>query len=388
MSFHIHNSHFLLHKILTSKLSGLYVLQACFTFVRSLIEIFIPVYFYSIGFSISKIILFYILTPIFFISSIKLVIKCINLFGIKINFFISSILFIIYIVLINFVEKSEVFFYLSALFSALFSSFFWLSFHLEFSLNEDKKKISSELGTLSSILLFVSALSPILGGFILEEFNYFYVLLFSIFILFSGSIVLLFSKSIETKKSSLDYKYLFNIKKHYKDGSSFLATGLVLMLIVVFFPIYLYEFLDNNFFSLGIIVSIVSVIISIIILFVKKYFDIIPKRKTLNYLSFGTSISWFFRVFLLIFSYPFLLIYEFFHNLLTNLLDISYMGIFYNNVKKEGFNYIILREIYIAIGRVSISLIALLIIYLSFDLKYILFMGVIFYALLIFIKEK
>ena len=200
MSFHIQNSHFLLHKILTSKLSGLYVLQACFTFVRSLIEIFIPVYFYSIGFSISKIILFYIIIPIFFISSIKLVIKCINLFGIKINFFISSILFIIYIVLINFVEKSEIFFYLSALFSALFSSFFWLSFHLEFSLNEDKKKISSELGTLSSILLFVSALSPILGGFILEEFNYFYVLLFLNFYSFFWLNSFTFFKKYRNKK--------------------------------------------------------------------------------------------------------------------------------------------------------------------------------------------
>ena len=388
MSFHFHNSHFLFHKILTSKLSGLYILQACFTFVKSLIGIFIPIYFYSIGISIPKIILFYIVISVFFILSIKLVIKCINLFGLKTNFFISSFLFISHILLINFVEQSEIYFYLSAISAALLLSFFWLSFHLEFSLNEDKKKISSELGTLSSIILFVSALSPILGGFILESFSYIYILALSTIILLIGSIVLLLSKSIETKKVSFDYKYLFNIKKNFKDKVSFFSSGILFIFMIIFFPIYLYEFLDNNFFSLGIVVSIVSILIAIIILFVKKYFDKFPRNKTLKFLSYGISTSWFLRIFLLVLSYPALLIYEFFHNFLNHLLNISYMGIFYNNSKKEGLNYILVREFYIHIGRILILLICLFVFYLGVELKYILFLGVIFFPLMSLLKER
>ena len=388
MSFHFHNSHFLFHKILTSKITGLYVLQACFTFVKSLIGIFIPVYFYSLGISIPKIILFYILMSVFLIISMKLVIKFVNLFGLKINFFISSFLFILYIIFINFIEKSEIFFYLSSLCGALLLCFFWLSFHLEFSLNEDKKKISSELGTLSSIILFVSALSPILGGFILQSLSYIYILVLSTIILLFGSVVLLISKSIETKKVSFEYKYFLNVKKNFKDRISFLSTGMIFILIIIFFPIYLYDFLDNNFFSLGVVVSVVSVLIAIAILFIKKYFDKFSKNKTLKFLSYGISTSWFFRIFLLILSYPFLLIYEFFHNFLNHLLDISYMGIFYNNSKKEGLNYILLREFDIHFGRILMLIICLIIFYLGFDLKYILFFGIILFPLLSFLKEK
>ena len=92
--------------------------------------------------------------------------------------------------------------------------------------------------------------------------------------------------------------------------------------------------------------------------------------------------------FFLVLSYPFLLIYEFFHNFLNHLLDISYMGIFYNNSKKEGLNYILLREFDIHFGRILMLIICLIIFYLGFDLKYILFLGIILFPLLSFLKEK
>ena len=63
---HLINNKDFFHFSLGRELNELYISRAIMAFALSLISLFVPIYFYQLGFSISKILLFFFLIALYF----------------------------------------------------------------------------------------------------------------------------------------------------------------------------------------------------------------------------------------------------------------------------------------------------------------------------------
>ena len=113
MVFNHEHSHFVLHKALHDPMSKIYVFQAIFTFVKSLIGIFVPIYMYSIGFTLIDICLYSLYLSIIYLLLIPISIKLINKIGFKYTLLLSVPVYIFHLITIKFLETNPEVFHLS-----------------------------------------------------------------------------------------------------------------------------------------------------------------------------------------------------------------------------------------------------------------------------------
>jgi len=188
--------HFELNRALHSKMSKIYLFQAIFTFVKSSLGIFIPIYLYSIGFSIPQIILYSMGYSLGYLFFIPLSIKFINKFGFKNTIFISIPVYFFHILSISFVDTYPLIAIFSSFSFGLYMALFWPSMHSEIAINGSSKHRGSQIGTLQIISMMFGILAPIIGGFILEVYGYNSLLSFTLFFLLIGCILLYLAKFI------------------------------------------------------------------------------------------------------------------------------------------------------------------------------------------------
>ncbi len=366
---HSEHHHFILEKSLHSKMNKIYFFQSILTFVKSLIGVFIPIYLFSLGISIPYILLYIAGTSMTYLLFAPLCVKLISKIGFKYIILISIPLYTLQLFALNQVETNVLYVNLIWLSYGLHMSFFWPAFHSEIALNGSSKKRSSEIGTLQTLTTLVSALAPFIGGFILEYFNYNSLLIFSIFLILIGLIPFFLSKDIKVKNLNFPYsRYWYFLSKKIKSNSkkAFFFEGIESILIHSIWPIILFVFLENNFFYLGSLLTVISLISIIFIVYFKKKLDSKDKHIFLKKTSKYLVINWFLR-FLFIFLSSFLLIIvEGLFKLSKSIFSLSYLSIFYNNAKSWNYmDYILFREIFLHSAKIIISLL-LFIIYTFF----------------------
>jgi MFS family permease len=266
---------------------------------------------------------------------------------------------------LNFIPQSDIYFHLSWLTFGLFTGLFWPAYHSEIALTGSKTHRGSQMGTMQILATLFGTLSPIVGGYFLEFTNFMYLLIFATIILTIGIIPLIFSKDIKLKNYSFPYKkYLQFIKskKHKNSKKAFAYNGIYSILVLYIWPIILFILLSENFFKYGTLMTAVSLFSTLIILYIKAFFDKKDKNKFLKQINILLSLNWFIKSIIFLFGIIFLYIIESIYKLLINIFNMAYLSIFYNNAKKNSFmDYIILRELYLHITRISFSIILILI---------------------------
>jgi MFS family permease len=348
--FHEH-SHTELDKILHDRMSKLYLFQAIMTFVKSMIGIFVPVYFYSLGYSIIQICFYSMGLSIIYLLMIPLTTKIIKKIGFKFTILLSVPLYYLHIISLTFVSEISSFFILACLSFGLYLSIFWPAMHCEIAANGSNKSRGSQIGTMQILSTSLAALSPLIGGFILQYLDYSYFLIFSTIFIFIGILPLVLSKDIKVKKYEFKYSgYLKLIKNKQLSNSkiAFASEGIENFLSLFFWPIILFIILKENFFQLGLLFTFVSILSIALILVIKKKLDRSDRNKTLKIITKLLSLNWFFRSFLLLASSIMIYFVETFFKLIKTAYSLSFVSIFYNNAKKNKFmDYIILRELYL-----------------------------------------
>ena len=99
----------LTHTLLHSKMSKLYIYQALTSFVSSLVSIFMSVYLYSLGFSISMILLFALGISLTFIIIAPAIVYIINKIGMKYTLLLSSPFFFIQLLSLQYIHIIQLF---------------------------------------------------------------------------------------------------------------------------------------------------------------------------------------------------------------------------------------------------------------------------------------
>lgn len=116
-------------------MSGLYIYHSLLTFAKSLIGVFVPVYLFKNGFSVSDILWYTIAVSVVFLILVPIGIKSIEKIGFKYTILLATPWYLIHIVFLNYINSSPYNFHLAWISFSIYVGFFRPAYHSELALN-------------------------------------------------------------------------------------------------------------------------------------------------------------------------------------------------------------------------------------------------------------
>ena len=240
------------------------------TFAKLMIEVFIPLLLYNIGFQLNEILIFY-LVQFFTIFLFNIPATYI---GQKITFkklmIISSILFSITYIYINYITKNIIKLIILSILNGLYLSTYWIGRHI-YGISIIKEKETTDNVSKYMIFGIIGSLpASYIGAYILEKYGY---ISLSIIILILSFISLfpLFKIKINQKINKIKIKQI--IKKFPKQNYIFLFFEQLKFFTILLFPLYIYINIKSELKYIALTNVIIGISSILYILFIAKKMD-------------------------------------------------------------------------------------------------------------------
>lgn len=192
-----------------------YLSFSVYNLATSMVQIFIPLYFFGRGFSLLQILMFFAISQAGRAFFLPFGAWLSSAFGAKKIISASFVLTALFYIFLPRVENFSSMFYISSIIFGAIQALLWLPFliHLsKISPNENKGRIFGRLNMYSAI---ANASGPILGGFIISFYGFEYVFYLVIGIALFAIYFLSLTPEV-SKIRKVNFK-LINIKKIYPD---------------------------------------------------------------------------------------------------------------------------------------------------------------------------
>lgn len=330
----------------------------------SLVNVFVPIYLYELGFSISEIALFYIV----FYLSVSIIqpfaMKLISILGIKTILSLGTIGLSLYYLGLTFIDSGNINYLTVALIFGFSIAFYFAAYHIIFSRCSDKNEEGVSTSLMSIFSGLFSAAGPLIGSLFISRtsFDNLFVLVLIILLLSLIPILMMRDMKIDVPK--------FNLKRVFKTDSwqkalTYQAEGISGLAGIIFWPLFIFMIL-KEIFSLGIILSVTSVLMIIISLFVGFMADKY-KIKLLRIGIIFNSISWILR---LLFLNPIgVFVTNLYSSVSSSFIGTPFARRVYSDSKNSKYisDYFLFREFNLEIGRI----LALLVIFFTNNIYWI-----------------
>ncbi|MCK4525547.1 MAG: MFS transporter [Candidatus Andersenbacteria bacterium] len=271
-----------------------YASNSIFTFASSIIGIFIPLYLFEKGFSLSLIILFFVITQFSRLIFLPVSAWLSSAIGAKKIIGLSFVVSIIFYLILDKIDYLSNGFYLSALIYGIVHAFFYLPFLVHLSKMSPDNNRGKILGKFNIFLAIAGALGPILGGIIISSYGF--SAGFSTVIVFLVPAILLLLLTPEISKIRKINFRIINIKKIYPDliANGFLNFQIFLSYAV--WPIFIF-LIVSEYDRVGLIQTI-SLFVSIVVFYVLGiWVDKFDRKKILLWGSLFSFFADIMRVF-------------------------------------------------------------------------------------------
>lgn len=240
------------------------------TFAKLMIEVFIPLLLYNIGFQLNEILIFY-LVQFFTIFLFNIPATYI---GQKITFkklmIISSILFSITYIYINYITKNIIKLIILSILNGLYLSTYWIGRHI-YGISIIKEKETTDNVSKYMIFGIIGSLpASYIGAYILEKYGY---ISLSIIILILSFISLfpLFKIKINKKINKIKIKQI--IKNFPKQNYIFLFFDQLKFFTILLFPLYIYINIKSELKYIALTNVIIGISSILYILYIAKKMD-------------------------------------------------------------------------------------------------------------------
>ncbi|MDP3989677.1 MAG: MFS transporter [archaeon] len=329
-------------------LNQIYIATAVRSFSVALLGLFVPIYLYNeIGFSLQQVLGYYIFFSIILAVSSPIAMKFASRHGLKHTILFSVQLYLIFIMLLYLLQWFPIPLVLISFFLGLSIAFYWMGLHLVFHKASDKKHRGEEVGKREGYSILVTILSPIIGGLLIKFAG------FTILFLLSG-FLLLFSAFIlfKSKEDYIRYKFSFRSilnKNNWKYSLYFVSRGTWIAASGVIWPLFIFSIL-NSYISLGLIGSILSGFMAVLVSLTGKFSDKFGKRKIIRSVVWFESTFWFLKAFVTtvtqVFSVTILGAISF------GIMEAPLCALEYDQAKNQAASFFVMREIFLCLGRV------------------------------------
>jgi MFS family permease len=321
-------------------------------FAKSMIGIFIPAYLWGLGFSIRGIAFFYIVYFFFVAVFVPFCFKAAAKWGIKHNMIAGLLISLVYIYLLYLVKYGFPF-WIAAVIGALYVAYYWSGFHADFARFTVKKETGKELGSIRFLSEMFSLAGPLAGALILTRFN-FTVLMFIVGFFILLSILPLLISRDRYAPYRFRFRDIFS-ERNTKYILSFEATGIINVVAEMAWPLFIFISL-HTYISLGAIVTVTSVLVAFLTLYIGQLADYLKTSKIVVAGSTFHSLLWIIRYFV---SAAYSI---FFVNLGSSIsymmFDLPYNKFVYHRAIKEKnqTEFFIMREWSMVVGRMVVLL--------------------------------
>ncbi|MBU1148943.1 hypothetical protein KKI23_02515 [Patescibacteria group bacterium] len=282
---------------LSQQVKELYASVAIMDFAKSAVMIFEPIYLYTIGFSLQKILIFFLAIYVIYYFCLPLGAKFARRFGYEHSILWSTPFLILYYLCLYGIGTNPYLIYPAIIFLVIQKSLYWPGYHCDFarfSLSGQRGKQISNLVVLDSIVYVVG---PLLGGLLIKFTGFSTLFIVASVLILISNIPLMLTKEVFVTKPFCyqdAHKRVWK-KKHRRKFWAYFGFGEELVVLVIW-PIFIYTVI-SDFFSIGAIVAGATFFTSIIILWVGKVTDKKDKRIILKIGTIIYSLGWFSRLF-------------------------------------------------------------------------------------------
>jgi MFS family permease len=360
--------------------NAIYVVQSLEGLAGGLVNIFVPIYFLSLGYGLKDIFLFFIVNNLAIALAFLLAGWLAEKVGL-INTVIARlpILFINLFLLYNLKDYPSAFYLISVL-SALEISLYWFVIHVVFANNSDESELGNQVAKFFAIPKLVGMFMPLIGASISAVAG-FKALFVVVALIYGISIIPLVIAERDAKIidfSAVGIKELWrqirrlifkeveiNLKRilkfcltHKKYFTAEFFLGVIGEIEGYLLPIFLY-LTFKNLLSVGALAAFLSLGSALFTLFVGSYTDKFDKKTILKSGALALAAVWVGRYFATTQAefYVLSVLAGFF----WVLVSVPFTAIIYKNAKTTHVaNFVIFREIPISLGRTCLYLIGLL----------------------------
>ncbi len=277
-------------------LKELYLTTTILNFAVSAGLIFEPIYLYTLGFSLAKIMVFYLLVYVFYFFLIPLGGKVVKHKGFEHGIMYGSVFLILYLIFLINIPYHPGFFYLATFSLALQKALFWPGYHADFAYFSKAGQRAREVSVVAILDSIAFILGPLIGGLIISFFGFTMLFLFMCATIIISNIPILTTREsfVPTDMSYLGaYKRLV-AKENRRHFWGYFGFGEELIVLTVW-PIFMFVAF-KNFFEMGFIVTLSTFVTALAVLYIGKLSDTKDRKKVLRFGIVATLCSWLLRL--------------------------------------------------------------------------------------------
>jgi MFS family permease len=347
-----------------SQVKELFFSTALYNLASASITIFEPVYLYTLGFTLSKIMFFYFLVYLFYFFLLPLGGKVAKSKGFEHAIFYSSSFLILYFFILALAVFQPSIIWFAPIFLGIHKALYWPSYDADFALYGHKSTRGQEIGSFFSTGYLVNIIGPILGALLIENGGLILLFLFVALLVLFSNIPLLRTKE-EFVPESFTYReslQMFIEPKTRKYFLAFLGFGEELIVLTVW-PIFIF-LVAGSFVTLGAIASFSTFTLAILAYFFGKLIDQRGKKGFFLSGNFLYTIAWIGRLF--VSGIPGVFFVDFASRMSKDLLSLPFFAKIYDHAKANHLvRTLIFFEMSLSLGKMLASGILAIVFYFS-----------------------
>lgn len=265
------------------ELSEIYTSQMLRSLAASLVGIFVPIYLYKIGYSLTAIcfmfLVWFLIRPLWAYISARIIAA----WGPKHAIAVSVILQIIYLTLILTLESRGWPLWLIGIVGSFCYGLYMMAFQVDFSKIKHTEHGGKELSYLQMFERIGAVLGPLIGGILATMFDPRYTVAFAILVLFASLVPIFMSKEPTRTNQHIDISG-FPWRRHRRDF--YVSTAFVLenVVSITIWPLFLgiYVLVANTYAVLGVLTAVSTAIALVTIFAIGKLIDKNHGKRLLN----------------------------------------------------------------------------------------------------------
>ncbi len=272
--------------------------------VMGLFAVFLPIFLYLILESIQGVILYYLASYILLLFFVFFLSHGLNSFSFRKALRLSALVGALFYLSFFFLDKDNYWFILpfSVIFISLWRFLYWIPYNVDLTKFTSKRNRGRQLGLIEVAFGITSILTPLIAGFIIEDFG-FKALFFLAFLAFGLSFVpLIFTPRTKEKLSWSRKKIIKKIldKENRQAFLIFFADGAETVAGFLIWPIFIFLILGDDYLKIGSVLTMVVSVTVVMQLLAGKFIDKgCYREKMVKFGGVFYAIGWLAKIFVL-----------------------------------------------------------------------------------------
>ncbi|MCK5061572.1 MFS transporter [Candidatus Parcubacteria bacterium] len=342
----------------SESLNAVYKMHSIDSSAFSLVGIFIPIYLLTLGFSVTEVLVYFIIQNTTLLMSAFAVGYIGSKYGIQRAMLLRLPFLFLFLILLLLLDNINFPIYLLAIIDGWQSALYWIPLNIAFTKNANKRKMGSALGGLFAWPKVATIFTPMFGGLIASYFGF--NALFAItLIIFAFSVIPL----LRIKKIKIDFHFKFKegLKLYRKNKKYFWAevfNNIGEETDGIIWPIFIYLSLVK-ITAVGNTATIISLGAFFLTLYMGRISDKAGKEVLIKVGASLIMLTWFIRIFFDT-EIAFYII-ALFSGLAFVIFKIPYYSKLFSIPRKSKVDeFFIFREVPVNIARIIVFLLAII----------------------------